>query len=194
MGDFVGYVRVSTIEQDPRMQINALIKAGCDESLIFIDKASGANRERPELKRCFEHLRKGDTLVVWKLDRLGRSLKHLLELIEKIEKRGVSFKSLTDPIDTTTSGGKLMFSMVGAFAEFERNINRERILEGLKRSQEAGKKPGRVPVLDSKLKVEQALYMLNAPGATRSSVAEHYGISRTSLHRAIKKYEGGEML
>ena len=122
MGDSIGYARVSTGEQDAALQLDALEREGCIR--IFSDTASGARAERPELARLFDQLRDGDTLVVWRLDRLGRSLGHLIGTIGQLAERGVGFKSLQESIDTTTPGGRLVFHVFGALAEFERELNR----------------------------------------------------------------------
>ncbi len=125
----VGYVRVSTLEQNASLQIDALQQAGCER--IFQDKVSGAKTERPGLQEAIDFLRNGDSLVVWRLDRLGRSLKHLLETVAHLEERDIGFRSLQEAIDTTTSGGRLIFHIFGALAEFERNLIRERTIAGL---------------------------------------------------------------
>ena len=126
----IGYVRVSTLEQNVDPQIDQLKQAGCER--IFRDKASGAKTERPGLLEALDFLREGDMLVVWRLDRLGRSLKHLLETVSMLEERGIGFRSLQESIDTTTSGGRLIFHIFGALAEFERNLIRERTMAGLR--------------------------------------------------------------
>jgi len=125
----IGYARVSTHEQNLELQKDALEKAECKR--IFVEQMSGSSSNRPELKRAMDILREEDTLVVWRLDRLGRSLKHLIELITELEEKKVGFKSLTESIDTNTSGGKLVFHIFGALAEFERNLIRERTNAGL---------------------------------------------------------------
>jgi len=125
----IGYARVSTHEQNLDLQKDALEKAECKR--IFVEQMSGSSSNRPELKRAMDILREEDTLVVWRLDRLGRSLKHLIELITELEEKKVGFKSLTESIDTNTSGGKLVFHIFGALAEFERNLIRERTNAGL---------------------------------------------------------------
>src|SRR6187200_1319658 len=137
----VGYARVSTQEQDLALQLDALRAAGCAK--VYEEKASGAQRERPELKAALDYVRKGDTLVVWKLDRLARSLKQLIETVELLEDRGIGFKSLTESIDTTTSGGRLIFHIFAALAEFERNIIRERTTAGLNAARARGRVGGR---------------------------------------------------
>ena len=131
----IGYARVSTDDQNLSLQLDALKEAGCGK--IYRDKASGAKAQRPGLQEALEYLREGDTLVVWRLDRLGRSLKHLIETVQVLEERGVGFQSLQEAIDTTTSGGKLVFHIFGALAEFERNLIRERTNAGLQAAQGA---------------------------------------------------------
>ena len=125
----IGYARVSTADQDPALQVDALTASGCVR--VFVDKASGTLDSRPELERMLDQLRPGDTLVVWRLDRLGRSLKHLLTLVEDLQGREVGFVSLTEAIDTTTAGGRLVLSVFGAMAEFERSLIREWTMAGL---------------------------------------------------------------
>ena len=128
----IGYARVSTHDQTLALQQDALKQAGCER--LFTDTASGAKADRPGLEEALSHIRSGDTLVVWKLDRLGRSLPHLIETITRLQERGIGFKSLTEQIDTTTSGGKLIFHVFAALAEFERDVIRERTQAGLDRS------------------------------------------------------------
>src|SRR5690349_14516562 len=124
----VGYARVSTLDQNPALQVNALKVAGCER--IFTEKASGAQRDRPELKAALEYLRQGDALVVWKLDRLARSTRQLIDTVEDLKLRGIDFRSLTENIDTTTSSGRFVFHLFSALAEFERAIIRERTSAG----------------------------------------------------------------
>jgi DNA invertase Pin-like site-specific DNA recombinase len=137
----IGYARVSTHDQTLNLQKDALEKAGCTK--IFTDTASGAKTERKGLEEALNYVRKGDTLVVWRLDRLGRSLPHLITTMTALEERGIGFKSLTENIDTTTSGGKLIFHIFGALAEFERNLIRERTQAGLIAARARGKTGGR---------------------------------------------------
>jgi len=134
----VGYARVSTQDQKPELQLDALKAAGCEK--VFVEKASGAQRERPELTAALDYVRDGDTLVVWKLDRLARSMKQLIETVEGLEEKGIGFRSLTEAIDTTTAGGKLVFHVFGALAEFERSIIRERTRAGLDAAKARGRK------------------------------------------------------
>src|SRR5437763_1565586 len=156
----IGYARVSTQEQTLSLQQDALHQAGCER--IFTDTASGAKADRPGLDDAVDHVRSGDTLVVWKLDRLGRSLPHLIETIRQLQERGIGFKSLTEQIDTTTSGGKLIFHVFAALAEFERDVIRERTRAGLTAARARGRRGGRprVAALNQTKKVElaQSLY------------------------------------
>ena len=146
----IGYARVSTLEQNLDLQEDALKAAGCKK--IYTDKTGGAKADRPGLERALADVRPGDSLVVWKLDRLGRSLKHLIETVTDLSERGVGFRSLQEAIDTTTSGGKLIFHVFGALAEFERDIIRERTLAGLAAARARGRKGGRPRHLDDKKK------------------------------------------
>ncbi len=137
----VAYARVSTVDQDPQLQLDALKAAGCGR--MFVEKGSGADRGRPELAKCLAFLRKGDVLLFWKLDRLARSVVHLGMIAEECERRGVGLRCLTQPIDTTSSSGRLMFSILSSFAEFERDIIRERTLAGLAAARAQGRIGGR---------------------------------------------------
>lgn len=152
----VGYARVSTLDQNPALQIDALKGAGCEK--LFVEKASGASRDRPELKGALDYVREGDTLVVWKLDRLARSLKQLIETVAMLEARGIGLRSLTESIDTTTAGGRLIFHIFGALAEFERTVIRERTKAGLTAARARGRVGGRPPKLSvDDLKAAKAL-------------------------------------
>ena len=178
----VGYARVSTQDQKPELQLDALKAAGCEK--VFVEKASGAQRERPELKAALEYMRDGDTLVVWKLDRLARSMKQLIETVEGLEDVGVGFRSLTEAIDTTTAGGKLVFHVFGALAEFERSIIRERTRAGLDAARARGRKGGRPPKLkESDLKAARA--MLADKSITVEEVAKHLRVSPATLYRHL---------
>src|SRR5437868_11968153 len=153
----IGYARVSTQDQTLNLQKDALEKIGCSE--IFTDTASGAQTERKGLDAALAYVREGDTLVVWRLDRLGRSLKHLIETITNLKNRKIWFKSITENIDTTTSGGKLIFHIFGALAEFERDIIRERTNAGLQAARSRGRLGGRPKALNSKkASIAKALY------------------------------------
>ena len=145
---FIGYARVSTQDQTPQLQLDALKVAGCERS--FVEKASGAQRDRPELQAALGYMRSGDTLVVWKLDRLARSLKQLIETVESLENKKIGFRSLTENIDTTTPGGRLTFHLFAALAEFERSIIKERTMAGLAAARSRGRKGGRPPSLNAK--------------------------------------------
>jgi DNA invertase Pin-like site-specific DNA recombinase len=176
----VGYARVSTQDQKPHLQTDALKSAGCEK--IFEEKASGAQRDRPELKAALDYIRAGDTLVVWKLDRLARSLKQLIETIEDMEDRGIGFKSLTENIDTTTSGGKLIFHIFASLSEFERSIIRERTRAGLDAARARGKKGGRPPSLTKK-DIQAAKAMLADPEITVEEVAARLKVAPSTLYR-----------
>ena len=177
---FVGYSRVSTHDQDPALQHDALEAAGCDR--IFTQTASGAQRDRPKLKATLDYMRSGDTLVVWRLDRLARSMKQLIETVEDLEGRQIGFRSLTESIDTTTSGGKLVFHLFGALAEFERSIIQERTRAGLAAARARGRTGGRPPVLNDTDKVA-ALALLRDPAIPVTEVARRLGISVAALYQ-----------
>jgi DNA invertase Pin-like site-specific DNA recombinase len=179
---FIGYARVSTHEQTLNLQKDALEKAGCNK--IFTDTASGAKTERIGLDEALHYVRRGDTLVVWRLDRLGRSLPHLIATMTSLEERGIGFKSLTENIDTTTSGGKLIFHIFGALAEFERNLIRERTQAGLTSARARGKKGGRPTVVTvQKRSIAKELYDTGHP---IMDICRTLKISRASLYRALK--------
>ena len=143
----IGYARVSTLEQDPALQLDALAAAGCAK--VFEDRASGARSDRPGLRQALDYVRVGDVLVVWKLDRLGRSLAHLIETVGMLKQRGVGFRSITEAIDTTTPGGLLVFHLFGALGQFERDLIRERTRAGLVAAAARGRTGGRKPVIDA---------------------------------------------
>jgi DNA invertase Pin-like site-specific DNA recombinase len=181
----IGYARVSTHEQTLNLQRDALEKAEC--SKIFTDVISGVKAERQGLDEALAYVRKGDTLIVWRLDRLGRSLPHLITTMTDLEERGIGFKSLTENIDTTTSGGKLIFHIFGALAEFERNLIRERTQAGLTAARARGKKGGRPKVLTSrKLGIAQDLYEKRHPIA---EICQTLKISKATLYRSLKTGE-----
>ncbi|RTL82849.1 MAG: recombinase family protein [Hyphomicrobiales bacterium] len=175
----IGYARVSTTDQDPALQLDALKAAGCER--IYEEKASGAKEDRPELARALDHMRKGDALVVWKLDRLARSLKQLVLVLEDLGKRGVGFRCLAPAIDTTTPEGRLLYSITGAFAEFEREIIRQRTRAGLKAALARGRKGGRPKALNDAAKAK-ARAMLRDPEISVAAVAEVLGVSRSTLY------------
>ena len=179
----IGYARVSTQDQTHNLQKDALHKAGCDR--IFTDTASGSKSERIGLDEAMSYVRPGDTLVVWRLDRLGRSLKHLIETITGLESRKIGFKSITESIDTTTSGGKLIFHIFGALAEFERDIIRERTQAGLNAARARGRKGGRPKALTPKT-ARQLQTLYNDKTNTIDEICRTLKISRATLYRYIK--------
>ncbi len=178
----IGYARVSTQEQDLSLQLDALQAAGCDK--IFTEKASGAQRDRPQLQAALEYMRGQDTLVVWKLDRLARSLKQLIETVEGLGERGIGLRSLTESLDTTTSGGKLVFHLFAALAEFERSVIRERTRSGLQAARRRGRLGGRPPALASQDLVE-AKALLRDPAITVAQVAKRLGVAPSTLYRHL---------
>src|SRR5512135_3439809 len=171
----IGYARVSTADQTLDLQKDALEKAGCTK--IFTDTASGAKGERTGLDEALNYVRAGDTIVVWRLDRLGRSLKHLIETITGLNDRKIGFKSITENIDTTTSGGKLIFHIFGALAEFERDIIRERTQAGLNAARARGRKGGRPKKLTLKT-VEQAKTLYNSQKDSIDEICRTLHVSR----------------
>lgn len=179
----IGYARISTEDQKLDLQLDALKQAGCES--IYQDVASGAKSDRAGLDKASKYLRPGDTLVVWKLDRLGRSLKHLIEMINQLNLKGVFFKSLQENIDTSSSGGKLTFHLFGALAEFERDIIRERTKAGLEAARSRGRVGGRPKALDDK-KVALAKQLMSNPANKPLDVARTLGISRATLYRTLK--------
>jgi DNA invertase Pin-like site-specific DNA recombinase len=178
----IGYARVSTDDQTLDLQRDALKKAKCRE--IYEEHASGKNTARPQLEACLKSLRDGDTLTVWRLDRLGRSLGDLIRLTNEFKARGVGFASLTEQIDTRSPSGQLIFHVFGALAEFERNLIRERTLAGLKAARARGRKGGRPKKLSEKdLKTVRAL--LKSGDIPVSTVAEKFHVARSTLYRNV---------
>jgi DNA invertase Pin-like site-specific DNA recombinase len=180
---FIGYARVSTDDQNLDLQRDALQKANCEQ--IFTDTVSGTKAERKGLTDALSHLRSGDTLVVWRLDRLGRSLRHLIDTVTDLEVRGIGFKSLQESIDTTTSGGKLVFHVFGALAEFEREIIRERTQAGLTAARSRGKTGGRPKSLTEK-QVQMLRNLAADPENSIEDICKTLGISRTTFYRYVK--------
>ncbi|KAA3518263.1 recombinase family protein [Agrobacterium vitis] len=178
----IGYARVSTGDQDTALQLDALRKAGCER--LFEDKASGTKTDRLGLAEAIRYVRDGDTLTVWKLDRLGRLMKHLIEIITELEAKGVGFRSITENIDTTTSGGRLVFHLFGALAQFERDLIRERTRAGLQAAEERGRRGGRQVVVtpDKLAKARQHL----AAGLNVREAAARVKIGKTALYEALK--------
>lgn len=180
----IGYARVSTQDQKPELQLDALAAAGCEQT--FQEKASGKDAGRAELEACLRTLRRGDTLVVWRLDRLGRSLKNLVEIVHALEARGIGFQSLMENVDTTSAGGRLIFHIFGALAEFERNLIRERTVAGLAAARARGRRGGRRIKL-VKGDVRKAAAMLLDPTVTKAEVAKHFAVSRVTLNSALRR-------
>jgi DNA invertase Pin-like site-specific DNA recombinase len=177
----VGYARVSTSDQSSDLQVDALQKSGCDR--IFMETASGAKRERPELKAALDYMREGDVLVVWKLDRLARSLRQLLDTADDLAARQIGFQSLTEAIDTTTHTGRLVFHIFGALGEFERSLIRERSAAGLAVARAKGIVPGRRRALSpDKVPILHALRAAHIPA---KEMAMQLGISRATLFREM---------
>lgn len=180
----IGYARVSTKEQNLHLQEDALKNAGCEE--IYTDIASGSKSQRPGLDKLLEYIRAGDTLVVWKLDRLGRSIQHLIETVSALNKRKVGFKSLQENIDTSSSGGKLIFHMFGALAEFERDLIRERTDAGLKAARARGRQGGRPSLLDNR-QIKRMIEMYEEQKNTVAEICKIYEISRPSFYNYLKR-------
>jgi DNA invertase Pin-like site-specific DNA recombinase len=178
----IGYARVSKQEQHLELQLDALKAAGCEK--IFVEKASGAQRERPQLQAALDYMRADDTLVIWKLDRLARSLKQLIETMEKIQARQIAFRSLTETLDTGSVGGKLVFHIFAALAEFERGLIRERTLAGLAAARERGKLGGR-PLALSEADLQIARTLLKDPKIPVSEIAKRLGVSSATLYRHL---------
>lgn len=179
----LGYARVSTDEQNLELQADALSAAGCDR--IFSDKLSGSRLDRPGLVAALSHLRSGDTLVVWKLDRLGRTVRQLVEFVAKLNQDGIEFRSLTDGIDTTTPAGRFFFHMMAALAEMERDLTRERTMAGLAAARARGRMGGRPPAL-SQRQLTQARHLMQHPDQTMAEIAATLGVSRSTLYRALR--------
>ena len=184
MTKYIGYARVSTNDQNLDLQIDALIRAGCEKQNIYKDKISGAKSERPNLDKCLEILTKGDVLVVWRLDRLGRSMVHLVSLIEKLKEKEVGFKSICDgAIDTTTASGELVFNIFSAMAQFERRLIQERTHAGLTAARARGRKGGR-PKVDI-AKIQTAKRMHEDKNLSIAKICEVLKISKPTLYRYL---------
>lgn len=187
-GRLIGYARVSTTEQSVAMQIEALEKYGVSERFIFSESASGAKKGRPALAKAMRAARDGDTLVVWKLDRIARSLTHLLELVGELEAKGAKFKSLTEGIETQTPAGRLLFHMIGSLAQFERDLIRERTQAGVDAAKARGTPFGRKHKLPAS-EMPNVWRMIREEGKTQKEVAAHYGIEAHTIARRLKAYE-----
>lgn len=179
----IGYARVSTVDQNIELQTDALKEAGCEK--IFCDHGvSGAKAERPGLDKALDHIRKKDTLVIWKLDRLGRSLRDLLSIVEDLKARGANFASLQDGFDTSTASGKMVFSVIEAMAEYERNLIRERTMAGLKAARARGRMGGRLKALEES-QVKVAIVLAEVGELTINEICEQVGCSRSTYYRQV---------
>ena len=183
MGTLVGYSRISTADQTVTSQEDALRAAGCTH--LYRDTISGAKMERPGLNEALAYLREGDTLVVWKLDRLGRSMAHLIETVRALDAKGVGFRSLTEGVDTTTPGGTLVFHLFGALAQFERDLIRERTRAGLTAAAARGRKGGRKPVVTPE-KLARAKVLM-AGGLNVREAAARVKVGKTALYNALSE-------
>ena len=179
----IGYARVSTDDQNLKNQIQQLVKAGCDPKHIYKETASGGAWERPQLHKALDHLREGDVLIVWKLDRLSRSLADLLRIVEQVGLSGASFVSITETIDTSGPSGQLMMNMLGAFNQFERDIIRERTRLGLERARKEGRIGGARFILNAKQQAEAVRQVQS--GKSQVEVAELFGVSKATISRMM---------
>ena len=185
-GRLIGYARVSTSGQELNLQLDALKHAGIPDKLIFIDKASGSKSERPGLIACMKELKSGDTLVIWRLDRLGRSLKHLIEIVEELKGRGVGFRSISDGgIDTATASGEMVFNIFATLAQFERRLIQERTQAGLKAARSRGKKGGRPKISTNDPKVQMARKMSKNHSISVAEICSTLKISRATYYRFL---------
>jgi DNA invertase Pin-like site-specific DNA recombinase len=182
MNQRIGYARVSTEDQQLDLQRDALQQAGC--SVVYEETGSRKNAQRPELEQCLKALRTGDTLVVWRLDRLGRSLPDLVQIVAALERNGVSFESLTEKIETGSAAGRLVFHVFAALAEFERSLIRERTHAGLAAARARGRSGGRKPKLGEK-QLREIKVLLRDPEIRVADVARRYGVSRTTLYKHV---------
>ena len=181
-----GYARVSTDDQELDLQIDDLKKAGCDETNIFSEKVSGSKSDRPALDACIAKLKEGDTLLVWRLDRLGRSMPHLVTLVEELRERGIGFRSICDGvIDTTSASGELIFNIFSSLAQFERRLTQERTRAGLKAARARGKKGGRKPLTADDPRVKMAKMLHENKGLPITSICKQMQISRTTFYRLL---------
>ena len=186
MGKLIGYARVSTGEQDVQLQLDALKSAGCDEAHLFVDTASGARSDRPGLDACMAVLQPGDTLVVWRLDRLGRSMPHLVTLVEELLRKNIGFRSLCDgAVDTTTASGELMFHIFSALAQFERRLIQERTRAGLSAARARGRQGGRKPIAPNDPRVKTAKRMHHNRDISIKQICETLNISRPTFYRYL---------
>jgi len=187
MRRLIGYARVSTDDQDLTLQLDALKKAGCRSEFVFTDKVSGVRAKRPGLDACLQQLQRGDTLVVWRLDRLGRSMSHLINLIEQLIQQGVGFKSIQDgAIDTTTASGELMFNVFSALAQFERRLIQERTKAGLAAARARGRTGGRPALSTAQPKVKMAKQLYQNKSLSIQEICSSLNISRSTFYRYLE--------
>lgn len=179
----VGYARVSTEQQDTEGQLPDLKKAGCRR--IYQETMGGGTLDRPELEKCLDRLEQGDTLVVWRLDRLGRSIRDLLQIVDRLDKSGINFISLKEKFDTSTAAGRLVFHFFAALTQFERELIRERTMAGLSSARARGRTGGRKKLLSSQ-QVRVAKMMWDSREHTRHEIAAHFGVSVQTIDRAVK--------
>ncbi|MBW9111304.1 recombinase family protein [Microbacterium ureisolvens] len=184
MGHLLGYARVSTTDQDASLQVDALKAAGCYR--VFVDTVSGSIQKRPELDRLLDQVRPGDTIVVWRLDRLGRSIRHLIDQLNDLDAREIGFRSLQETIDTTTPGGRLVFHVFAALAEFERDLIRERTNAGLAAARARGRTGGRPSSLSAD-QVRSAKRLYEQREMTVAQIGAVLGVSRTTVYRALQR-------
>lgn len=184
MGELLGYARVSTTDQDAALQLDALHAAGCYR--VWTDTMSGSLEQRPELAKLLDQLRPGDTLVVWRLDRLGRSIRHLIDQLQGLGERGVEFRSLQETIDTTSPGGRLVFHVFAALAEFERDLIKERTHAGLAAARARGRMGGRPSRLSAD-QVRTARRLYEQREMTVAQIGDVLGVSRTTVYRTLRK-------
>lgn len=180
----IGYARISTQEQCLNLQIDALKKIGCESRNIYQDTASGAKSSRESLDQMLKYLRRGDVVVVWKLDRLARSLKHLVEIVADFESRGIGLKSIQENIDTETASGKLFLHIFGALAEFERELIKERTVAGLQAAALRGRKGGRPRVMDE-TKIQQARALHREKSIPVADICKTLGVSKGTFYRCL---------
>ena len=185
----IGYARVSTADQTLSMQLDALRAAGCER--VYQETASGKQADRPELAQALKALRPGDTLMVWRLDRLGRSLPHLIQTVASIEAQEASFESITEKIDTHSATGRLVFHVFSALAEFERNLISERTREGLQAARRRGTKGGRRPVLDATA-VAQVRSLMADRTTSPAAIAQRFKISKSTLYKLVRSGESAQ--
>ena len=188
MSRIVGYARVSKLEQSLDLQKDALEKAGVKKHLLFIDKVSGMKEERPGLAKCFYALQQGDVLVVWRLDRLGRSLPHLVSIIKDLKERGIGFRSIGDGnIDTTTASGELVFNIFSSLAQFERSLLQERTLAGLRSARARGRLGGRPKLLKNSPKIKMAKKLHDDKSLSIAEICQTMKISKSTLYWYLKQ-------